>query len=147
MLFRSTLAELSTQHTPSGTRIMAQSASNVDPLREKEKGAPGKKEEDRSPRTRSEGCSRICWRAVTGDRLARSFFKSLPLGFGAAVVAVAVVVGAVCRMAVEDWLDPVLLECLRPEEEDDDAEGLALLLEVALPEVFFFSWTGASTSR
>jgi len=40
----------------------------------KEKGAPGRKELLRSPSNFPEGCSRICWRAVTGERDARSRF-------------------------------------------------------------------------
>jgi len=88
MLFLSTLAEFKYRQTPSGTRNTAASASNIDPLREKLNGDPGKKEDERSPTTRSEGCSRICWREVTGDRLARSFCISL-LVEGAAAGAAA----------------------------------------------------------
>ena len=58
---------------------MAESASKMDPLREKEKGDPGRKVEERSPMTRSEGCSRICWVAVREERVASSFFMSVLL--------------------------------------------------------------------
>jgi hypothetical protein len=58
---------------------MVQSASKVDPLREKEKGAAGKKEEDHSPTIRADGCWCICWRVVTGEQLTSSFFMSLVL--------------------------------------------------------------------
>lgn len=60
--------------TPSGMRKMVESDSKRDPLRENEKGDPGRKEMDCSETIFSEGCSLICWRAVRGEREARSFF-------------------------------------------------------------------------
>ena len=58
---------------------MAESDSKILPLREKEKGDPGRKEEERSVMIRSEGCSRICWVAVREERVASSFFMSVLL--------------------------------------------------------------------
>lgn len=113
---------------------MAESASNILPFREKEKGDPGKKVEDRSPMTRSEGCSRSCWTAVRAEREASSFFISVALfeegdGAGAGMGDAATV-----GLGVELLL-PLLLE----RGIDDD-------LVLLLLEDFFFSSFSFSTS-
>ena len=59
--------------------MIAESSSRIDPLSAKEKGDPGRKVLLRSPSNRSEGCSLICCRAVTGERNARTFFISILL--------------------------------------------------------------------
>lgn len=65
-------------------RSIAESASKMEPRREKENGEPGRKEEERVPTIRSEGCSRSCCVAVRDDLWARSFFISLSLEGAAA---------------------------------------------------------------
>lgn len=67
---------------------MAASDSNMDPFNEKEKGDPGRKEEERSRRIRSEGCSRICWWHFRGERWARSFLLLVAVVLVVAVVVV-----------------------------------------------------------
>ena len=129
---------------------MAESASKTLPLREKEKGDPGRKELFLSPMTFSEGCSLICWRAVTGEREARSLFMllALLLEVEAAVEGVEVVDGGGVGMAAGAGdaaaLDPV---CRRELE----LELLDLRDELVVCRDEFFCWLssggGVSTSR
>lgn len=68
-------------------RMMAESDSCTLPCREKENGDPGKKELLRSPMMFWDGCSLICWKAVTAERSAVSFLMLTLLEVGGVAAA------------------------------------------------------------